>query len=184
MTSPAQARTLYRSKTVAPFDQTGRRYRTPAPAPARRVRLSAEAGLRGAEPPRPRWRRHTRPRDDSDQHRDLPTRSFLALAVFFVDGAPRDSRHRRRADVPAITDAGVQPVQEDSPVRPVIRPLVALLLLACPSYRAENVPDFTGSGGETARGGNAGAAGSSMKDCSPHLRNHETRLNLSMLIKL
>ncbi len=52
------------------------------------------------------------------------------------------------------------------------------------NHRAANVPYFTGSGGVTPPGGNVGTAGSIVKDWSPDLRNHETRLNLSLLIKL
>ena len=47
-----------------------------------------------------------------------------------------------------------------------------------------NVPYFAGSGGSSPPGGNSGAPGSVVSGWSPDLRKLETRINLSMLVKL
>ena len=52
------------------------------------------------------------------------------------------------------------------------------------NHRAANVPYFAGPGGSTPPGGNSGAAGSTVAGWAPDLRKSETRVNLSLLIKL
>jgi hypothetical protein len=51
-------------------------------------------------------------------------------------------------------------------------------------YRRANVPYFSGAGGVTPPGGNAGAPGSSVAGWSPDLRTSEPRLTFALLIKL
>ena len=52
------------------------------------------------------------------------------------------------------------------------------------NYRAANVPYFAGPGGVTPPGGNTGAPGSLVPGWTPDLRKNETRITLSVLIKL
>ncbi len=51
------------------------------------------------------------------------------------------------------------------------------------NYRAANVPYFSGSGGITPPGGNAGPLGSFVPGFFPDLRKRENRLNLALLVK-
>ncbi len=50
-------------------------------------------------------------------------------------------------------------------------------------YRAANVPYFTGKGGITPPGGNAGPLGSLVPGWTPDLRKDESRLNLAVMVK-
>jgi hypothetical protein len=52
------------------------------------------------------------------------------------------------------------------------------------NHRAANVPYFSGPGGVTPPGGNAGPAGSLVPGFSPDLRKRENRINLALLLKL
>jgi Putative beta-barrel porin-2, OmpL-like. bbp2 len=49
--------------------------------------------------------------------------------------------------------------------------------------RGANVPYFTGPGGITPPGGNQGAPGSLVPGWTPDLRNHETRIEMAILVK-
>jgi Putative beta-barrel porin-2, OmpL-like. bbp2 len=51
------------------------------------------------------------------------------------------------------------------------------------NYRAANVPYFSGRGGITPPGGNAGPDGSFVSGWTPDLRKDENRLNLAILVK-
>ncbi len=51
------------------------------------------------------------------------------------------------------------------------------------NHRAANVPYFSGSGGITPPGGNAGAPGSLVPGFTPDLRKREDRLNMAILVK-
>jgi hypothetical protein len=51
-------------------------------------------------------------------------------------------------------------------------------------HRRANVPYFAGPGGVTPPGGNQGAPGSTVDGFTPDLRDHETRLNLALLVKM
>jgi hypothetical protein len=52
------------------------------------------------------------------------------------------------------------------------------------NHREANVPYFAGPGGMTPLGGNVGLPGSTVTGFTPDLRKTETRLNLSLLVKL
>jgi hypothetical protein len=52
------------------------------------------------------------------------------------------------------------------------------------NHREANVPYFAGPGGVTPPGGNTGAPGSLVPGFTPDLRKTETRLNLSLLVKM
>jgi len=52
------------------------------------------------------------------------------------------------------------------------------------NHRAANVPYFAGAGGVTPPGGNTGAPGSTVQNWAPDLVKSETRLNLSMLVRM
>ena len=52
------------------------------------------------------------------------------------------------------------------------------------NHRAANVPYFAGPGGVTPPGGNQGTAGSVVEGFAPDLRKTETRILLSMMVKL
>lgn len=51
------------------------------------------------------------------------------------------------------------------------------------NYRAANVPYFSGRGGITPPGGNAGAPGAQVTGFTPDLRKDESRINFAMLVK-
>ena len=51
------------------------------------------------------------------------------------------------------------------------------------NYRATNVPYFSGAGGVTPPGGNAGTPGSTVAGWVPDLRKRENRINMSILVK-
>jgi hypothetical protein len=52
------------------------------------------------------------------------------------------------------------------------------------NHRSANVPYFSGAGGVTPPGGNAGAAGSLVQGWTPDLRRTETRVTAALLVKL
>jgi hypothetical protein len=52
------------------------------------------------------------------------------------------------------------------------------------NHRRANVPYFSGEGGVTPPGGNAGAAGSVVDGWTPDLRRSETRITVALLVKL
>ena len=52
------------------------------------------------------------------------------------------------------------------------------------NHRAASVPYFSGPGGTTPPGGNAGAPGSEVEGWAPDLRKAEDRLNFAVLVKL
>jgi hypothetical protein len=54
---------------------------------------------------------------------------------------------------------------------------------AC-NHRAANVPYFSGVGGVTPPGGNAGAPGSMLPGWTPDLRRTETRVTAALMVKL
>jgi hypothetical protein len=52
------------------------------------------------------------------------------------------------------------------------------------NYRHANVPYFSGRGGVTPPGGNAGPPGSAVEGFTPDLRKSESRLTFAFLVKL